>query len=276
MEMRMLWNVIVGLGGAYLVLIAALYVFQRSLMYQPGPALPDPRRTLIPQAVAIDLKAESGGRLVSWYIEPAREKPVILYFQGNAGTIADRDFKANAFAVAGFGVWLTGYRGFGGNGGSPTEEGLYADAWSALDELEKRGVRPADIVLYGESLGTGVAVEMASRLAKRGTPVLGVVLEAPFKSMGDAAQGHYPYVPAKWLVRDKFDSAAKISAIEAPLLIMHGDRDRVVPEPHGRALFEAAVEPKQGLWIPDGGHSNLYDFGVGPKVVAFISGLAER
>jgi len=174
------------------------------------------------------------------------------------------------------GVWLTGYRGFGGNAGSPTEEGLYADALAAVEELGNRGVAPSDIVIYGESLGTGVAVQTAMRMADSGTPVRGVVLEAPFTSMGDAAQGHYPYVPAKWLVRDKFDSLSKITKINAPLLVLHGDNDRVVPEPHGRALFAAAQEPKQAVWVPDGGHSNLYDFGVGPKIVAFIESLESR
>ena len=272
----MLWNIIAGLGGAYLVLIAALYVFQRSLMYQPGHGLPDLRQTAIPEAIPVILKSIEGVSLTSWFIAPAEGHPVVLYFQGNAGTIADRDFKANAFAQAGIGVWLTGYRGFGGNGGKPTEEGLYADALATVEELGNRGVAPSDIVIYGESLGTGVAVDTAMKMAANGTPVRGVVLEAPFTSMADAAQGHYPYVPAKWLVRDRFDSLSKITKINAPLLVLHGDNDRVVPEPHGRALFAAAQEPKQAVWVPDGGHSNLYDFGVGPKIVAFIEGLEKR
>lgn len=268
-----MFGILSALVGCYLALIAALYVFQRGLMYHPGKVLPPPAETLIPEAEAVVARPEAGLSLTSWFVSPKPGRPTVLYFQGNAGTIADRDYKARAFADAGLGVWLTGYRGFGGNSGGPTEAGLYADARAALAELSARGIAPGDVVLYGESLGTGVATETAAALARAGTPARGLILEAPFTSMGDAAQSHYPYVPAKWLVRDCYASLSKIADIAAPLLILHGDADRVVPESQGRRLFEAAAEPKRGVWVPGGGHSDLYDFGVAAEVVAFIDGL---
>lgn len=259
--------------GAYVLLIAGLYVFQRGLMYQPGQVLAHPSETLIPEAVAVDVSSEPALVLTSWFIAPKDGRPTVLYFQGNAGTVADRDFKARVLADAGIGIWLTGYRGFAGNPGRPTEAGLYADAQAALSALGDRGITPADIVVYGESLGTGVAVHLAADLARAGMPVRAVILEAPFTSMGDAAQSHYPYVPAKYLVRDRYDSLSKIGGIGAPLLLMHGDDDRVVPEAQGRRLFEKAAEPKRGHWIAGGGHSNLYDHGVAAEVVEFIESL---
>lgn len=266
-----MWSILSGIVGVYALMVVALFVFQRSLMYQPGHTLPAPSETQIPAAEAF---LAQDPKRVSWFLPAKDNRPVVVYFQGNAGTVADRDYKARRFAEAGIGVWLTGYRGFAGNAGAPSEEGLYADARDALAALRARGVSPSDIVLYGESLGTGVAVQMAHELARTGTPARGLILEAPFTSMGAAAQGHYPYVPAKWLVRDKYDSASKIADVGTPLLILHGDADRVVPEPHGRRLFDLANEPKRGVWVPGGGHSDLYDFGVGENIVDFILALS--
>lgn len=257
---------------AYAGLVMALFAFQRHLMYQPGDHLPAPEQTEIPDAQARITEPEPGLRLVSWYLPPAENKPVVLYYHGNAGTIAERDFKAAGFRQDGKGIWLTGYRGFAGNPGSPTEQGLYADARAALAALVADGIEPGRIILYGESLGTGMAVQMALELAEKGTPAKAVILEAPFASMGTAAQDRYFYVPAKWLVKDRYDNLAKIDRIDAPLLIMHGDADGVVRQSHGKRLFEAAKEPKTGFWPAGGGHSNLEQFGLFEAVNAFLRG----
>lgn len=272
----MLWALLV-----YVAVLVALFVFQRGLMYRPGNSLPSPAETMVPQAQVRVLQTDMGLALTSWYVPPEHENPehgnkdtsVILYFQGNAGTLADRDFKAAPLAAAGYGVWLTGYRGFGGNPGAPDEQGLYADARAAIKALAADGVMPARIVLYGESLGSGVATQMAYELAQAGTPVKGLILEAPFMSMGSAAQDVYFYVPAKWLVRDHYDNLAKIGSVQAPLLIMHGDADRVIQPYHGKQLFAAAGALKSGFWPAGGGHSNLYDFGALNEVLGFLKGL---
>lgn len=259
--------------GVYIAVVAMMYVAQRKLMYQPGYVLPSPTETLIPTAEPRALNSEPDLQLVSWFLAPADGMPVIVYFQGNAATIADRDFKVAPWHQAGYGVWLVGYRGYGGNPGFPTEDGLYADARAALTELANDGVRPDQIILYGESLGTGVATQMAWELSKNGTPAKGLVLEAPFSAMGDAAQDHYPFLPARLLVKDKFDSLSKIANIKTPLMIIHGARDRVVGQDHGRRLFAAASKPKTALWLEEAAHNNLYDFGVGGQVLEFFESL---
>lgn len=259
--------------GVYVLMVISLFVFQRNLMYHThSPPVPV-QQSLVPNAEERFVESAPGIEVRSWYLPPRDGKPVIVFFHGNAGTIADRDFKAAPWHDAGYGVWLAGYRGFGGNAGSPTEEGLYSDARAVIAALAKEGIEPARIVLYGESLGSGIATQMAFELARAGTPVKALALEAPFSSMGAAAQDRYFYVPARLLVKDKYENIAKIAAIDAPLFIIHGDADRVIGQPHGRALFAAAKEPKKALWIDGGGHTDLFDFGAGEAVIGFIEGL---
>lgn len=266
-------QVILAALGAYALIVISLFVFQRNLMYHTNSPPVPVEQTQVPHAEERFARSIDGIDVRSWYLPPADDKPVIVFFHGNAGTIADRDFKAKPWHDAGYGVWLSGYRGFGGNAGSPTEEGLYADARAAIGALQKDGISPARMVLYGESLGSGIATQMAHELAAAGTPVKALVLEAPFTSMGDAAQARYPYVPARWLVKDRYRNIDKIAAIDAPLFVVHGDRDRVIGQSHGRALFAAAKEPKKALWIDGGGHTDLFDYGIGQAVVEFIENL---
>ncbi len=256
---------------AYAAVIGALYFAQRSLMYHPGGGLATPTASGVPEMVAITTDTEDGLRLVSWYRSAVAGRPTLIYFHGNAGAIDDRGGKVRPYLDAGYGVLLAGYRGYGGNPGSPTEAGLYADADAALNYLKGLGVRPAEMVVYGESLGSGVAVEMAYQMSVAGEPAGAVVLEAPFSSMGDAAASHYPYVPARILIRDKYQSISKINAIGAPLFIVHGDSDRVVPIALGKRLFDAASSPKDARWVRGAAHNDLYDFGAGKDVIDFVS-----
>jgi fermentation-respiration switch protein FrsA (DUF1100 family) len=266
-------QVILAAAGAYALVVVSLYAFQRNLMYHTDSVLLPVTDTLVAGAQVHRLQSGPGIEVQSWYL-PARDgKPVIVFFHGNAGTISDRDFKAAPWHDAGYGVWLAGYRGFGGSAGKPTEQGLYADARSTLARLQESGIRPADMVLYGESLGTGIATQMALELAEAGRPARALILEAPFSSMGDAAQYRHWYVPARWLVRDRYENLAKIERISAPLFVIHGDQDRVLPQAHGRMLFAAAREPKKALWIDGGGHTDLFDHGAGQAVLDFLDEL---
>ncbi|MGJ3260841.1 MAG: alpha/beta hydrolase [Rhodospirillales bacterium] len=264
---------IVAALGVYALIVVSLFVFQRNLMYHGGSPPVPVAQSLVPDAEERYVESAPGIDVRSWYLPPEDDKPVIVVFHGNAGTIANRDFKARLWHDAGYGVWLAGYRGFGGNAGSPTEQGLYADARAVIAALGRDGIAPGRIVLYGESLGSGVATQMARELADAGTPARALVLEAPFTSMGAAAQDRYFYVPAKLLVKDKYANIDKIAGIGAPLFVFHGDRDRVIGQAHGRRLFEAANEPKRALWIDGGGHNDLFDFGAGEAVIDFIEGL---
>ena len=246
----------VGVVG-YVLLLGGCYALQRSLMYFPAAEVPSPAAAGVPEMAAVTLHTGDGLALVSWYAAArAAQSPTIAYFHGNAGNIADRGFKVRPFLDAGIGVLLVGYRGYGGNPGAPGEEGFFADGRAALDFLAGQGVPAERIVVFGESLGSGVAVRMASE-RRLGA----VILEAPFTSAADAGQRAYPFLPVRLLIRDRFDSLSRIGSIGAPLLIVHGERDRVVPADHGRRLLAAAAEPKEGVFLPDAGHNDAFEHG---------------
>ena len=257
---------------AYAGVVAAMYVFQRSLMYHPGGQLPPVSETGMAGIHRVTLRTDDGLSLVSWFLPPSDDRaPVVVYFQGNAGTIAGRLFKAEHFRSIGCGMLLVSYRGFGGNPGSPSEAGLFADARTALVHLDDAGIPRERVVLYGESLGTGVAVYAARHAAETGRPVGAVILEAPFSSIAEVAGNHYPLVPARLLTRDRYDSESRIAAIRAPLMIVHAEDDRVVPIRFGRKLFAAAAEPKTALWLPEGGHDGHFEMGAFDEMAAFLA-----
>jgi fermentation-respiration switch protein FrsA (DUF1100 family) len=164
---------------------------------------------------------------------------------------------------------LVGYRGYGNNQGTPSEKGLYDDASLALDFLSRTGITPDHWILYGESLGTAVSVEMAAAISEQ-SPVAAVILEAPFSTMKDAAQSHYPWAPVGLLLKDRFESIRKINKIVAPLLLFHGTADKVVPVELGRRLFDAAIEPKTAHWINGAGHNNVFEMGGEKLSIDFI------
>ena len=253
--------------GGYLVVLGAVFVMQRSLIYPAGKAVPDAALAAAAGMRTVTTRTTDGLDLVHWYRPPADDSaPVLVVFHGNAGTIADRVPKLVELMKAGFGLLLSGYRGYGGNPGQPSEEAFSADARILLDWLAGEGVPPERTVFYGESLGTGVAVKMATE-----RPAAAVILEAPYTSVAEVAQARFWFLPARWLVLDKWDSLSRITRINAPLLIVHGLRDRTIPTRYGRRLFDAAVEPKELLLVENGGHNDLYDFPEVPrKVIAFV------
>ncbi len=254
----------------YGILVGALYLIQRSMMYFPWSDAPVPAESGVPEMRPVRLVTADGLTLTSWY-HPARTgQATLVFFHGNAGHIGHRGFKARMFLDAGFGVFLVGYRGFGGNPGRPNESGLYADGRAALAYLAGSGVPPARVVLYGESLGTGVAVQLAHEAARAGAPVGAVVLEAPYTSVAAAAQVHYPYLPAYWLVKDRYASIDKIADIDAPLMVIHGTRDQIIPERFGREIFAAASEPKTALWLPKADHNDIYEHGAAGAITDFV------
>lgn len=256
----------------YFMLLALMYVFQRSFQFYPESHLPSRAESGVASMDEVRLTTADGLELIAWGQPPSTaDKPWVVIFHGNAGTIAGRAFKARVFLDAGYGVMLVEYRGFGGNPGKPTQVGLFADARAALTHLAGQGAVGKKLVLYGESLGSGVAVAMAHEAATGGQPVAAVLLEAPFSSAADVAAGYYPFLPARLLLKDKFDSWSIIQTIAAPLFIAHGDRDRTVPQRLGRKLFAQAHEPKQALWLEGAGHNDLYEHGLGAAALAFLA-----
>jgi len=266
--------------GCYLSIVVLIYIFQRNLMYAPGHDVSSPQASQVPEMSVYRLSSTDGLEITSWYAPPAsNEMSVVIIYHGNAGTIASRAFKARYFLDAGYGVLLVGYRGYADNSGKPDEQGLYGDARTALEFLTREGIPSERWVFYGESLGCAIAVQMALEAERgqlsgtTGIPgiISGLILEAPFTSMPQAAAYHYPWLPARWLVKDKFRSIDKISALKTPVLIVHGEQDRTIPQSHGKKLYEQITSPKKGLWIKKAGHNDLYDFDAGLAIVEWIS-----
>lgn len=257
---------IIGLGAIlYLSPLAILFIMQRSMIYHPDSTRPEPAAWNVPDMSAVSLQTEDGLSLLAWWKPAEGGKPVIVFFHGNGGHIGYRGSKVRRFLDRGYGVLLVSWRGYGGNEGNPTEDGLYADGKAALRFLDQHGIGNKGIVLYGESLGSGVAVELASQgVGQR------LVLEAPFTSLAEAAADRFPIYPVRWMIRDRFDSQSKIGRVTVPILIFHGEKDFVVPVALGRALLEKANKPKQGNFIQNSGHNNLYDFGGGGIVLSFL------
>lgn len=258
--------------GIYALVIALLYVVQRSLLYHPDQTVPDPAEYGVPEMTATRIPGEDGLELLAWWRGPAEaRRPTLLVIHGNAGHIGDRAHKMRDYLDRGYGVLLLSYRYNAGSGGDPSEANLFADARSAIAFLKREGVTEDRIVPFGESLGSGIAVAMAVEF-----PVDALVLEAPYSSMPDMAQHHYWYAPSRWLVRDRFDSMARIGSVKAPILVIHGEEDTVIPLKFGRRLFDAAPEPKIAHFLPEARHNNLYDYGMAPLVIEFLDRHLSR
>lgn len=252
----------------YVVFILSLGMMQKYFLYHPDPTRFVPSAWALKEMEPIDAKTEDGLIITSWYRPAqAKDKFTVVFFQGNAGHLGLRNFKVRPWLDAGYGVMMIGYRGFG-NPGSPSEEGLYMDADAAIGELHKRGVTDKAMVFYGESIGTGVAVQMATEYA-----ISGLILESPYTSIPDVGANRYPLVPVHLLLRDRFDSINKIKDVHMPLLILHGQEDHVIPVKFGKQLFEAANEPKQIEYIEGADHQDVYTLRVQEIVLDFLAKL---
>jgi uncharacterized protein len=261
----MIWVAVLA-AGLYTVSCLALYVFQRRLLYFPDPAHYTPQQAGLVGAEEISLATPDGERLIAWYKPAPAPSPVLLYFHGNGGGLYLRRDRIEALAGAGYGVLILGYRGYSGSTGRPTEKALVADGLLAYDYLTAQGIAPSRIVLYGESLGTGIATQVASQ---RQTSA--VILEAPYVSVASEAKAHFGIFPIDWLLLDRFDSMAHIGRINVPLLIMHGSKDSVIPARSAHALFDAAKEPKEYAEFQHGGHNDLFNFGALEHVRQFLA-----
>ena len=258
---------------AYAIIMVGLFFLQRQMIYGPDRrdftlAMPSE-----PEYQVITTETADGLTLRHMWAEPnGAEAPVFLVFHGNAGHIGHRSNKFSFLTGTGAGQLLAEYRGYGGNPGSPDEKGLYADARSVWEWLVNEGI-PADrVVLYGESLGSGVATKIAAELSAQGPPPRALVLEAPFTSVPAVAQRRFWWLPATWLTLDRFDSLSRIADIDTEILIFHGTADRVVPYDMGVALAEAAGPRARFLSLEGAGHLELLDF---DEVKAALLGLAK-
>jgi hypothetical protein len=268
----MLWLVRTALFALliYGALVVLAYTFQRSLQYFPSTARVNPAAVGLTGFADIMLQTADGESVVAWWKPPEPGRAVLVYFHGNGGSLWNRQDRARRLTSDGRGLLLASYRGYSGSTGSPSEEGLRRDAEAAYRFVAGR-YEPARIVLYGESLGTGVAVRLAAE-----RPVGGLILDAPFTSVLDVARRHYWYLPVDWLLRDKFRSTDHIASLKAALLVLHGDRDGIIPLELGEALYAAAPEPKRFVRLPGVGHAEVLERGGLAAVRSFLDEVEGR
>ena len=241
----------------YILLIIVVFFFQRNLLYHPSidNYLKDNLAKEPSKIEKVKITTTDKIDLIGWFYNKDIEKfKTIIFFHGNAGSLENRTYKLNHFKNLDVNFLIIAWRGFSGNKGKPNEKGLYEDARSAVRWLNSKGIQDKNIILYGESLGTAIAVEIAQN-----KKYAGVILESPFTSMVNMGKKYYPIFPVSLLLKDKFESYKKISKISAPIFIIHGKVDKIVPYEMGKKMYELANQPKFFYSQEYGDHMVEYD-----------------
>jgi uncharacterized protein len=252
---------------AYAALCVGLYAMQRELVFPPLGAHISAKAAGFPEAQEILVPTSDGEKLIAWYVPPKVDKPLVIYFHGNGDTLSWRTNRDRLLVADGTGLLAVSYRGFEGSTGNPSETGFHLDANAAYEFAASRV--PIDrIVLWGHSLGTGVAVQLAAE-----RKVEALILEAPYTSVADIAAMRYPFVPIRLLLKDQFRSDLRIGQVTAPVLVLHGELDDIIPVQYGRRLYELAHNPKRFISFPKGGHLDLDDHGALTAVREFVTQL---
>ena len=252
----------------YFFILISTYIFQRNLLYHPAENNYSGDQILV-SIEKVKIKTQDGIKLMSWYHNKNLiNYKTILFLHGNAGNLENRIHKINHFKDMNVNFLIVAWRGFNGNKGKPTEKGLYEDARSAVRWLKSKGVKENNIIVYGESLGTGVATEIAQN-----KNFAGIILESPFTSMIDAGKDKYPYLPVSLLLKDKYESDKKIKNINSPILIMHGKIDNIVPFHMGKKMYELANRPKYSYFSEYDDHMMEYNENLLKALTDFINSL---
>ena len=252
----------------YLILLTLIYINQRKLLYLPSENnyLDDPINFTYNEFF---IEVDKSVKIKSWLIKKDLKKyKTILFLHGNAGNLFNRSYKLNRLNELNLNVLIISWRSFSGNPGKPNETNLYGDAKKAVKWLNDKGVETENIILYGESLGTGVAVEIGQT-----NKFNSIILESPYTSMVKAAKIYYPYLPVNLLLKDRYDSKNKIKKINSPILIMHGKKDNIVPQKMGIELFENANNPKFSYFPDNDDHMMEYNDELLFKIKNFINNL---
>jgi fermentation-respiration switch protein FrsA (DUF1100 family) len=260
------FGIVAGLG--YGSVLGALYLMQRTIMY-PAPQVTRtaPAAAGFPEAEELVLATADGEKAIAWRVPARAGKRVILFFHGNGEVLAWRVPRFRELVADGSGLVALSFRGYAGSTGSPSEAGLLADGEAAY-QFAATHYPAARIVPWGYSLGSGVAVAVAAA-----HPVGGLILEAPYTSTVDVAAAAFPYLPVRWLLRDRYHSDRRIGSVRAPVLVMHGAKDRVISIRFGERLYALANEPKRMERFPDAGHVPNDDIGILAAVREFLAGL---
>ena len=258
----------IGIVAIYLIVLIFLFFFQRNLMYHPDENNYSGDNLEV-NIEKVTIKTTDNINLLGWFHNKnLKSYKTIVYFHGNAGTLENRIHKLNHFKDMDVNFLIIAWRGFSGNKGKPSEKGLYEDGKSAINWLLDKGVKEKNIVIYGESLGTGVATHLSQN-----KNFGGLILETPFTSMIDAAKIFYPYIPVGLLLKDKFDNKSKIKNISIPVLIMHGEVDQIVPFFMGKKMYEIANEPKYSYFTKHDNHMMEYDENLIKALNSFLKSL---
>ena len=258
--------------AAVLVLLMLLWVFQRRLIYLPSSGPVPPAAQVLESAREVTLATEDGLELAAWFVTPSGAPAFmgVLVANGNAGDRSMRAPLARALAERGFAVLLFDYRGFGGNPGRPTEQGLSRDVRAAYEFMvQDAGLKPEHLLYYGESLGTAVVTELAAE-----HPPAGLVLRSPFVDLASVGRIHYPFLPVGLLLKDRYPLARRLAALQVPTTVIYGELDSIVPPSQSRAVADAA-EDAVLVEVPGAGHNDraLLD---SPALIEAIVQLARR
>ena len=252
----------------YLSVLVYLFFFQRNLLYLPNENNYSGDKIKV-DIEEVQIKTSDNINLLGWFHKKDLNKfKTIVYFHGNAGKLENRIHKLNHFKDMDINFLIISWRGFSENSGKPTEQGLYKDGKSAIDWLKNMGLDDKDIILYGESLGTGIAIEIAQN-----KNFAGLILETPFTSMIDAAKNVYPYIPVGLLLKDRYENDKKIKNINIPLLVMHGEEDQIIPYKMGKKIYEIANKPKYSYFTKYDNHMMEYDEKLVFALTSFIKSL---
>jgi uncharacterized protein len=269
--MQLIAKLVFSVAALYALVAIAAFLFQRRLTYFPDPQRTAPASFNLPGVEERIIATPDEEHLVSWFAPAAPGRPTVLYFHGNAGNLGNRSERVRRFLARGWGVMFLSYRGYSGSTGSPSESANVADAKLAYDTLRKAGVEPDDIIVYGESLGSGIAVQVAAE-----KDVGGLVLDAPYTSIVDVAAVSYPYLPVRPFVLDRYETMRFLPQVTAPLLVMHGEDDRVVPVEMGKAVYAAANAPKEIATFPRAGHSDHHLHGSYEELFRWVDALRAK
>ena len=244
-------------GAIYLAIAIAMFLGQRAFMYFPdaGGRI-EPASVGLTGVEELTIETGDGNTVVAWYGTAQPRQPTLLYFHGNAGSLASRADRIAKYMAAGRGIFMMSYRSYSGSTGKPSEAANVADGMRAYEALRAQGVAATSIVIYGESIGSGVAVQVAAE-----KEAAGLILDAPYTSVVDLAAAQYPWLPVRPMLRDRYESVHHIAAVHMPLLVIHGENDRVIPVDMGRALLERANDPKSIVTFPGAGHADHNLFG---------------
>jgi fermentation-respiration switch protein FrsA (DUF1100 family) len=252
----------------YFLVLVFLYFYQRNLLYHPNENNYSGDKILV-DIEKVKIQTADNIELLGWYHKKnLKDYKTLVYFHGNAGSLENRIHKLNHFQDMNINFLIIAWRGFNGNKGKPSERGLYVDGKSAIDWLIKKGVDEKNLILYGESLGTGVATHLAQN-----KNYAGVILETPFTSMVDAAKNFYPYIPINLLLKDKFENFKKVKNINTPILVMHGEVDQIVPFSMGKKIYEIANNPKYSYFTKYDDHMMEYDENLVLALKSFFNSL---